>query len=48
MPKQATSKKSDGMFLPFEGEGTLSIILNKALLLPEDAKHQRCDDYQPD
>lgn len=26
------------MFLPFEGEGTLSIILNKALLLPEDAK----------
>ncbi|MFT5327393.1 MAG: hypothetical protein ACI8P0_005282 [Planctomycetaceae bacterium] len=26
------------MFLPFEGDGTLSIILSKALLFADDAK----------
>lgn len=38
VPKQATSKQSDGIFLPFEGDRTLSIILSKALLLAEDSK----------
>jgi len=32
------SAAADGVFLPFEGDDTLSIILSKALLLAEDAK----------
>lgn len=32
------SAKSDGVFLPFEGDSTLSIILSKAFLLAEDSK----------
>ena len=38
VPKQSTTKGADGIFLPFEGDGTLSIILSKALLLAEDSK----------
>jgi hypothetical protein len=38
VPKQATAKGSDAVFLPFEGDGTMSIILSKALLLAEDTK----------
>lgn len=34
----ATSKLSDKVFLPFEGDNTLSIILSKAFLLADDAK----------
>jgi hypothetical protein len=29
---------SDRLFLPFEGDGTLSVILSKAFLLAADAK----------
>lgn len=38
VPKQATTKGTDGIFLPFEGDGTMSIILSKALLLADDTK----------
>ncbi len=38
VPNQSTAKKSVSLFLPFEGDRTLSIILSKALLLAEDAK----------
>ena len=34
----STNKAADGVFLPFEGDHTLSIILSKAFLLAEDAK----------
>jgi hypothetical protein len=37
VPKQTAADK-DPVFLPFEGDATLSIILSKALLLAEDAK----------
>lgn len=39
VPKQSmASKSSDTLYLPFEGDKTLSIILSKAFLLTEDAK----------
>jgi len=38
VPKQTTSKKSGSIFLPFEGDRTISIILSKALLLADDTK----------
>ena len=38
VPKQSTSKQSEGFFLPFEGDGTMSIILSKAFMLAEDTK----------
>lgn len=34
----AQGKKSDGLFLPFEGDTRLSVILSKALLLAADKK----------
>ncbi len=37
VPKQATAG-SERVHLPFEGDGTLSIILSKAFLLADDAK----------
>lgn len=37
VPKQATAS-GDKVFLPFEGDGTLSVILSKAFLLAEDTK----------
>jgi hypothetical protein len=37
VPKQTAADK-DPVFLPFEGDATLSIILSKALLLAEDTK----------
>jgi hypothetical protein len=37
VPKQATAGQ-DRPFLPFEGDGLLSVILSKAFLLAEDAK----------
>jgi hypothetical protein len=37
VPKQAVAGH-DRLFLPFEGDGTLSVILSKAFLLAEDAK----------
>lgn len=37
VPRQA-AKKSEGLMLPFEGDGTMSIILSKALLLADDTK----------
>lgn len=36
--RSATSKSSEKLFLPFEGDRTLSIILSKAFLLAEDSK----------
>jgi hypothetical protein len=30
--------RSEGLFLPFEGDRTLAIILSKAFLLAEDTK----------
>lgn len=39
VPSSRTEEKmTDGIFLPFEGDRTLSIILSKALLLAEDTK----------
>ena len=38
VPKQAVDRKADSIFLPFEGDGTLSIILSKSLLLAADTK----------
>ena len=40
VPKQTTSESAgaSGVFLPFEGDNTLSIILSKALLLADDKK----------
>jgi hypothetical protein len=40
VPKQTTSESAGagGVFLPFEGDNTLSIILSKALLLANDTK----------
>jgi hypothetical protein len=37
VPKQTTAT-SDRVFLPFEGDGTLSIIISKAFLLADDVK----------
>lgn len=34
----AAAKAGDNVFLPFEGDSTLSITLSKAFLLAEDAK----------
>ena len=38
VPKQAGATGSGSVFLPFEGDQTLSIILSKALMLAEDLK----------
>jgi len=38
VPKQAAGVDSEQVFLPFEGDNMLSIILSKALLLAEDTK----------
>lgn len=38
VPAQSTAKAADKVFLPFEGDRTLSIILSKAFLLAEDKK----------
>lgn len=38
VPDSRMEKGSDGMFLPFEGDRTLSIILSKAMLLAADTK----------
>ena len=36
--RSTTGKRGEGLFLPFEGDRTLSIILSKALMLAEDKK----------
>lgn len=36
--RSTTGKRGEGLFLPFEGDRTLSIILSKALMLAEDTK----------
>jgi hypothetical protein len=36
--KQSASKAGDKIMLPFEGDGTMSIILSKAFMLAEDKK----------
>ena len=38
VPKQSATTPRETLFLPFEGDGTLSAILSKALLLADDAK----------
>jgi Domain of unknown function (DUF4132) len=38
VPARGGAKGTDGVFLPFEGDQTLSIILSKAFLLAEDTK----------
>lgn len=38
VPKQSVTKASERVFLPFEGDNMLSIILSKAMLLADDAK----------
>jgi hypothetical protein len=38
VPQRRTSDMYDGLFLPFEGDVTLSIIISKAMLLIEDRK----------
>jgi hypothetical protein len=37
VPKQAAGAAGERVFLPFEGDGTLTVILSKALLLADDA-----------
>lgn len=38
VPERSHERSTDKLFLPFEGDGLLSIILSKALLLAEDDK----------
>lgn len=38
VPDSRARAKQDDLFLPFEGDSTLSIIVSKALLLAEDTK----------
>ena len=38
VPKSAAVKGADKVFLPFEGDRTMSIILSKAFLLADDKK----------
>ncbi len=38
VPKQSAGVRSERVFLPFEGDTTLSVILSKAFLLAEDTK----------
>ena len=38
VPNASIRKKSDGLFLPFEGDRVMAIILSKAFLLAEDTK----------
>jgi hypothetical protein len=38
VPDSRTSTKHDPVFLPFEGDATLSVILSKAFLLADDTK----------
>ncbi|MDG3002213.1 DUF4132 domain-containing protein [Paludisphaera mucosa] len=38
VPKRGGEPQGDGVFLPFEGDAVLSIILSKALMLAEDKK----------
>jgi hypothetical protein len=38
VPDSRTRAKQDDLFLPFEGDSTLSIVISKALLLAEDSK----------
>jgi hypothetical protein len=38
VPDSRARAKQDDLYLPFEGDGTLSIILSKALLLADDTK----------
>ncbi len=38
VPRQAVARGKDKLYLPFEGDNTLSIILSKAMLLAEDKK----------
>lgn len=40
VPKQAAGAGPDKLFLPFEGDSTLSVIISKAFLLAEDTKIQ--------
>jgi hypothetical protein len=38
VPDSRSRSANETLFLPFEGDGTLSIIISKALLLAEDSK----------
>jgi hypothetical protein len=38
VPDRSAAAVGDKMFMPFEGDGTLSIILSKAMLLAADKK----------
>ena len=38
VPAQSADAGKDRVFLPFEGDTTLSVILSKAFLLADDAK----------
>lgn len=38
VPDSRSRATDDSLFLPFEGDGTLSIIISKALLLADDIK----------
>jgi hypothetical protein len=38
VPKQSVARGSDAIFLPFEGDAMLSIILSKAMLLADDKR----------
>lgn len=38
VPDRSTASGAGDVFLPFEGDGTLAVILSKAFLLADDAK----------
>jgi hypothetical protein len=38
VPKQGTERVRDGLFLPFEGDRVLAVILSKAMLLAKDSQ----------
>ena len=48
VPDSRSKAKQDDLFLPFEGDNTLSIILSKAMLLAEDGKIKDSDDLAAD
>ena len=48
VPDAHARAQQDNLFLPFEGDGMLSIILSKAFLLAEDDKIKDSDHHPPD
>jgi hypothetical protein len=48
VPDHHKRASDSSIFLPFEGDSTLSVILSKAFFLADDASYQRPNDSEPD